>query len=113
MRFIDVLRYDWAHTFLADSIVGHQMWSVIDTARWEGVFDERAIYDFLSEPWQFPRGLQEKKGTKWNNLKSMFDLHRGGVHESKHTLKASMSELVGLYGLLRHFVEVRMPDLPR
>ena len=113
MHFIDVLRYDWAHTFLADSIVGHQMWSLIGTAKGEGIFDEQTIYDFLSEPWQFPRGLQEKKGTKWNSLRMVFDAHRMETHESKGTLKASMSELLGLYGLLRHFVGVRMPDHSR
>ena len=78
------------------------------TAKGEGIFDERAIYDFLSEPWQFPRGLQEQKGTKWNSLRSIFDAHRMETHESKGTLKASMSELLGLYGLLRHFVGVRI-----
>ena len=50
MHFIDVFRYDWAHTFLADSIVGQQMWSLIDAAKGEGIFDEQTTCDFLSGP---------------------------------------------------------------
>ena len=38
MHFIDVLRYDWAHTFLADNIVGHHMRSLIDAAKGKGLF---------------------------------------------------------------------------
>ena len=113
MQLVDVLRYDWAHTFLADSLVGQEMWCLIAAAKREGLFGEQAIYDFLSQPWCFPGSTREAKGTKWNQLQAIFDEWRRGKHEEKGTIKASMSELLGLYGMLRHFVDLRTSDLAR
>ena len=79
MQFIDVLRYDWAHTFLADSLFGREMWAVIAAGKREGLFDEQSVYEFLSQPWTFPAGGKIAKGTKWNQLKPSSTNGAGGI----------------------------------
>ena len=110
MNFIDVLRYDWAHTFLADSIVGREMWGLIEAAERHFIFSQHHIYDFLSEPWEFASSSKTKKDTKWSTVKKIFHEVRRGIHEDHRTIKANMGDLLGLYALLRHFVESRVPD---
>ena len=49
IKFIDVLRYDWAHTFLSNSFVGREMWALIAAAERHGLFTQQDISEFLSE----------------------------------------------------------------
>ena len=109
-NFIDVLRYDWAHTFLADSMVGKEMWELIQAAATEGLFSQEDLYAFLDEPWEFAGKGKQQKSTKWNQLKLVFNEWRRETNESHGAVKAGMSELLGLYSLLRHFVETRVGD---
>ena len=110
VNFMDVLRYDWAHTFLADSLVGREMWALIAAAQVHHVFTQQDVYDFLSEPWSYPQQrAEEVKGAKWSQLRRIFDDFRRESNEERSTVKASMSELLGLYSLMRHFVETRVP----
>ena len=54
VKWTQVVRYDWAHTFLADSIVGKALWSLIEAAEQNGIFTQRDIFEFLNESWMFP-----------------------------------------------------------
>ena len=110
IKLIDVLRYDWAHTFLANSMVGREMWALIAAAERHGLFTQQDISEFLSEAWEFPGHKSETKGTKWNSLWTIFSDWHHDTNVRHGTMKASMSELLGLCGLLRHFVEVRVVD---
>ena len=77
LQFIDVLRYDWAHTFLADSLVGREMWAIIAAGKREGLFDERSVFELLSKPWLFPgQGQNREKDAPWNPLKNIFRMGR-------------------------------------
>ena len=109
LNFLEVVRYDWAHTFLAESIVGHEMWDLIEAAEGHGIFTQGDIDKFLNEPWQIPGQKQIKDIGSFNRFKKLFDQHRQEVHEEHRTIKAGMSELLGLYALLRHFLESRVP----
>ena len=109
INFMEVLRYDWAHTFLADSMVGKDMWALIDAAATQGLFTQEDLYDFLAEDWHFV-GRKGKKDTKYNELKLVFNQWRREANESHGTVKAGMSELLGLYSLLRHFVQTQVKD---
>ena len=111
MQFIDVLRYDWAHTFLADSMVGQDMWSMIAAGKREGLFDEHTVFELLSQPWSFPGRVHiTRGGLKRNRLQSVFNEWRREHHEPRNTVKAQMTELLGLYALLRHFVAEHNAD---
>ena len=112
LTFMDIIRYDWAHSFLADSMVGKEMWELIAAATTHGLFSQEDLHAFLDEPWQFS-GKKGQKATKWNQLKLVFNEWRSETNESHNAVKAGMSELLGLYSLLRHFVEVRVRDITK
>ena len=109
IKFIDVLRYDWAHTLLSNSIVGREMWGLIAAAERHGLFTQQDIREFLSEAWEFP-GRGRSGTSKEKALWMIFNEWRQETHANHGTMKASMSELLGLYALLRHFVEARVAD---
>ena len=114
LHFIDVLRYDWAHTFLADSLVGREMWAIIAAGKREGLFDERSVFELLSKPWLFPgQGQRRQQDARWNHLKNIFSGWRAEHHAHSETIKAGMSDLLGLYGMLRHFVCLHSSDAIR
>ena len=75
INFIEVLRYDWAHTFLADSFVGREMWDLVEAAERHGIFSQADLDKFLNEPWQVP-GQTEVKGGRYNRFHKLFDEHR-------------------------------------
>ena len=108
-RHIDwmgTLRYDWPHTFLSDGIVGAEMWALVAARERHHIFSQDAIYAFLKEDWQFPGQTKRKQ----KDLCRLFNEQARKTNEDALTIKASMSDLLGLYCLLRHFVEVRLPE---
>ena len=115
LQFIGVLRYDWAHTFLADSLVGREMWAIIAAGKREGLFDERSVFELLSKRWLFPGQGQRRHMDKIfkSKLGNMFAEWRVEQHAQGETIKASMSELLALYGMLRHFVCLHRSDAIR
>ena len=103
--WVKVLRYDWAHTFLGDGILGADMWQVIEAAEKCKLFRQQDIQHFLQESWVFPFATRHKQRDLWR-----FFADRGRTtNEHCQRVKAGMSDMLGLYGLLRHFVEVRAP----
>ena len=70
---MDVIRYDWAHTFLADSMVGRDLWLLIEAAEEHNVFTQQDVHKFLSENWSFTSAERNTaKSTKWNKLQQLF-----------------------------------------
>ena len=107
-RHIDwmgTVRYDWPHTFLSDGIVGAEMWALVAAGERHKIFCQDAIYAFLREDWKFPGPIRGKH----QDLCRLFNEQARKTNEEALTIKASMSDLLGLYGLLRHFVEARLP----
>ena len=107
-RHIDwmgTLRYDWPHTFLADGFVGAEIWALVAAGEKHKLFSQKSLYDFLKEPWQFSRTGHHKQ----KNLCRLFNEQARKTNEDSLTIKASMGDLMGLYGLLRHYSEDRVP----
>ena len=102
MDFLAVLRYDWPHTFLADGIVGAEMWALIGAGERHGLFSQEDIHDFLKLEWHFASTPTKKRPECYKLLTEQ----ARKVHEEANTVKASMGDLLGLYGVLRHFVEI-------
>ena len=67
---------------------------------------QEAIYAFLKEDWKFPSQTATRKQQDFCRL---FNEQARKTNEEALTIKSSMSDLLGLYGLLRHFVEARLP----
>ena len=108
-RHIDwmgTLRYDWPHTFLSDGIVGAEMWALVAAGERHHILSQHDIYAFLNEDWHYPRQTKGKQKV----LCRLFNEHAQKANEDALAIKASMSDLLGLYGLLRHFVEARLPE---
>ena len=49
-----VVRYDWAHTLLADGVVTSAAWSFIRSCAAHGVATQEDLYAFLRQSWIFP-----------------------------------------------------------
>ena len=69
------------------------------------MFSQGDVCAFLEENWVYPQAARKKQ----RDLVRIFrEAGRKANAESK-CIKANMSDLMGLYGLLRHFVETRCP----
>jgi len=56
--------------------------------------------------WRFPAAGRDKA----KRLHQVFDEYRASASEQAKKPKRSASELLGLYGLIRHYAETRLPD---
>ena len=110
VNFMDVLRYDWAHTFLANSMLGNDLWALIEVAEEHNLFSQKDIEQFLQESWVSPCSDNRVKGVvTWPKLSVIFsDCGGAKANEDAKTIKAGMSELLGLYRVLMHFLATRV-----
>lgn len=99
--FASVVTIDWMHTFLQTGVLTDEVFLLVTSAAHLGV-SCKALRAFLQEDWCFHH-WQNKKG---KDLHHVFDDRRNPTEK----LKCSASELLGLYGLLRFFVETRIAD---
>ena len=53
--FLEVIRYDWVHVFLADGIVTGEAWRVVETASHINICNQHDVSTFLKVAWQMPR----------------------------------------------------------
>jgi hypothetical protein len=99
---INALRYDWVHNSLQDGTLTVEATELIREARVFGV-TMRTLEEYTScDRWCFPAASH----TKSRQLHRVFSTWRNPKDEDIK-IRASGSELLGLYGLLRHFVETR------
>jgi hypothetical protein len=104
---IGVMTYDWVHNMLQDGTFTAEAHLFLKSCEPLGV-TRAHIHDFLKdEGWQFP---MFSKG-KAKQLHRVFDTHRVSSTEPDK-IKCSCAEMLGLYGLLRHFFETRVGDRP-
>ena len=101
----EVFRYDWVHTFLQDGILTAEAWLLIAKCEELGVCDQATVCSFLKEEWVSPAHKRWKGRQLWR----IFDSYGEKANRSHGSIKCSASELLGLYAMLRHFVEDRVP----
>jgi hypothetical protein len=100
---LQAFTYDWMHTFLSDGCMNVEAFLLIVACERIGVvMEDLEKYFYLD--WQFPKQF----AGKGRQLYKVFQASRN----SENKLKSSCSEMYGLYGLLRHFVETRIGDHP-
>lgn len=88
---------DWVHCMLADGVLSVEAHLLIASA--EVATNDLEMY--LKGDWCFPQASRAKSRTLWQ----LFDSARASSQEK---VKGSASEMLGLYSLLRHFVETRL-----
>ena len=102
---VDSSVIDWVHTALQDGTFTIDVTLLVQRvgATLGITFDD--VASFLQDGWFFPAWGRAKS----NQLFRVFDPRRSPDEDK---VKASASELLGLYSLLRHFVELYLLDVP-
>ena len=104
---IVVMTYDWVHNMLQDGTFTGEAHLFLKSCGPIGV-TRADIHGFLKdEGWQFPNFSKGKA----KQLHRVFDVHRVSPTEPDK-IRCSCAEMLGLYGLLRHFFETRVGDRP-
>ena len=101
---IEVSTYDWVHTCLQDGVLNVEIEAFLGSCKRKIALNMSVVMDFMKGRFQFPRCTAVKSRNVWRLFD---DYHFGGDAEK---LKGQASELLGVYSLLRHFVEVRIGD---
>ena len=100
---INASTIDWMHTFLQDGALTVEAALLVQACRVKLGLTLDVLRNFFKQPWLFPRQHQSKGVRLWR----VFQDRR--VCDRK--IKASASEMLQLYGLLRHFFEFHVWDL--
>ena len=102
--FLRCMRYDWVHTCLQDGVMtkATQLFINASVSRAGMTFADWETY-LQSASWHFPAS----SATKARGLHRVFNSYRIRDDSGHAKVKARPSEMLGLYGLLRHFVETR------
>ena len=107
-------RYDWVHTMLQDGPLAVDMFEYLKICRDDVNLPDvsfKHVQEWLQLPWCFPGVFKSKCRqlhevfSEWRNQKD-----KNGNDVTK--LHASCSELLGCYGLVRLFLQMRVPDAP-
>jgi hypothetical protein len=96
---VEACTYDWVHNMLQDGVFSSEIRAFLQRTS----TPKATVQQFLQRPWEFPHF----HAVKSKQLHRVFDERRSIDGEK---IKASCSELLGVYGLLRHFVQVEVPD---
>lgn len=92
--------YDWVHNMLQDGALSREIEAFFQVA---GI-DRAAVREFLAMPdWNFPKFHQLKA----RELHRIFDDKRISA-ANPQKVKASCAEFLGVYGLVRHFIETEV-----
>jgi hypothetical protein len=103
---IDVFTYDWVHSSLQDGIFNQDLGALLEACAPHGVTRAHVRQFLKDEPWVFPQWHKHKSRSMYH----VFDLARQS-EKNPSKVKASCSELLALYGMLRHFVEERVAPI--
>jgi hypothetical protein len=94
-----VFHLDWAHTLLQDGTLTNDLSLFMRNAEHKLGIDARFWESNLKDGWKFPSALHQKHRHLWK----MFNEYR--IPEGAEThVKGSMTEILGLYSLVRHIV---------
>ncbi len=104
INVIEVLRYDWMHSCLQDGTVTTEAGLLL------GAFDSidispKDVEAYLKTGWCFPASTRPKNKMLWQ----VFSECR---HCGPERLKCSASEMLGVFPLLRHYVQTQMSNQP-
>lgn len=101
---ISSLTYDWVHSALQDGVLTDEVAAMFRACEPHGL-DANDVMDFLKDDrWRYPFQSRAKSAS----LHEVFSSYRNQDVADGNKLKCSSSELLGLFGMLRHFVETRV-----
>ncbi len=91
---------DWMHSKLQNGSLTVEAFLLLDALEVDYVWLE----SYLATGWDFPASSRKKS----SELHRVFNDFRSRSSQKAAKLKCSAAELLGLYGLLRHFVETKV-----
>ena len=97
----EIVTVDWMHSLLQDGMLTVDASLFLQAA---GINFSR-LEHYLKAKWIFPRMNTIKPHRIFNSI-------RARSHSEAGKLKCQASELLAVYGLIRHFVQTRVPDEP-
>ena len=104
VRPLITFRYDWVHSMLQGGVLNAEMEALMQAAE----IAREEVQTFLrDDAWHYPHRVQ----TTARRLHRVFDERRVGTDDATK-IKATCSELLGLYGVLRFFVELKLAAKP-
>ena len=104
---LDIVTYDWVHNELQDGVFVVECRAFVQACTPHGV-TRAMVEEFLKDgAWEFPRGVR----SKCKQLHRVFSEKRTSSADATK-IKASCAEMLGVYGLLRHFFAVNVNDIP-
>jgi hypothetical protein len=102
--FYEAVTVDWVHTYLQEGVVNVEALRMIQAFSPDTTPGD--LVTFLQKPWQFPHVLEGKGKQLWR----IFTEHRLDDHGDVDKVRASASELLGVYSLLRHYFATEVVD---
>ena len=105
--FFPAVTMDWVHTYLQDGVFSVEALLMIQAFSPAVTPDMLVI--FLKLPWRFPHHHMQTKGQL---LWKIFSMHRLDEDGSVDKVRASASELMGLYSLMRHYFATQVVRTP-
>ena len=104
---IDAVTYDWVHNMVQGGVFTTECEALLKASIPHGI-TRPMIFEILGDNgWRFPRFTR----TKAAQLYRIFDVRRHSK-DRPDKVKASCSEMLGVYGLLRVFFETKLMDVP-
>ena len=108
VRFGETGTFDWVHTMLQSGVVTVELFLFTSECERLAICSFQDLEQFLKHGWDFPAAARMKGRQLWR----IFDDHRDKSSHKNERLKLSASELLGVYGLFRHFVETKIGNRP-
>jgi hypothetical protein len=104
--YIGVMTYDWVHNCLQDGVFSVECLAFLKACEPLGITRGQIQAFLADEGWVFPSCSKSKA----RQLHRVFDAHRQSDKEPDK-VKASCSEMLGLYGLLRYFLNFMLATM--
>ena len=101
---VSSVRYDWCHALLQDGAFSTEVHLFLGACRPLGVSDNDLHVFLKDKAWRWPASTRAKS----RFLHRVSDAYRSSSSDTANRLKCGASELLGLYNMLRHFVEVKI-----
>ena len=92
-------KYDWMHSMLQNGTLTEEIYLFTQACSELG-YRNHALSDYLKSEWIFPHCRKSQSGGLWH----VFDDFRSRSSKEAERLKASASEILGIYSVVRHWV---------
>ena len=105
----EAVTVDWVHSTAQDGMITVDCFAFMQSANHKCGFTYAQVENYLKDDWVFPKWLRNKYG-RLHRIFSEYRLSRGSEEPTK--IKANASECLGMYVLLRDFIETEVGDRP-